>query len=55
MFQALPRRQRMARRRWVLIAAMAGLVLTAGVIGAVTHRATSAAPAASGPFAYFPS
>ena len=54
LFQALPRRQRMARRRMALIVAMAGLALTAGVIGAVAHGATSAATTSS-PFAYFPS
>jgi len=54
MFQALPRRQRMARRRTVLIAALTGLALLAGAIGAMTHKATSIAPGSS-PFAYFPS
>jgi hypothetical protein len=53
MFQALSRRQRLARRRVLVIAAMAGLALTAGVIGAVVHEATIAP--VSGPFSYFPS
>jgi hypothetical protein len=54
MFQALPRRQRMARRRGVVIASMVSLVLAAGAIGAVAHRSAELAPA-SGPFSYFPS
>lgn len=53
MFQALPRRQRMARRRTAVVAAMAGLALAAGVIGALAHHADL--EQASGPLSYFPS
>lgn len=53
MFQALPRRQRMARRRSAVIAAMAALALAAGVIGAVAHHADL--EQASTPLSYFPS
>lgn len=50
-------RQQVARRRLMVVCAMLGLALAAGVVGSITAPGSDPADAAprTGPFSYFPS
>lgn len=49
-------RQRVGRRRLMVVCAMLGLALASGVIGALTHpQPDQVATGQTGPFSYFPS
>jgi hypothetical protein len=51
-------RQQAVRRRLVVVCGVLALALVSGLVGAMTHPASGAAPAAQpamGPFSYFPS
>ena len=49
-------REQAARRRLAMLAVIAGLALTGGVLGLITAPSGSGEPAArTGPFSYFPS
>ena len=47
-------REDVARRRWAVVGAVAGLALASGVVGYLTAPNGAADPRA-GPFSYFPS